>query len=86
MLARASFAKWWQPLPLWLKVLVVAVALPAWSVGVLCALTGRAESPAAYAALAVFGMCAVVGAIFESRNRKSGRYESKGLDLSDGGE
>ena len=44
------------------------------------------DSLAAYAALAVFGLCAVIGAIHESRNRRLGRHESNGLDLSDGGE
>ncbi len=86
MATGTSFARWWRPLPLWLKILLVAVAWPAWAVGLLCVLTGRADSPVAYAALGVFGLCALIGAISENRNRRSGPHESNGLDVSDGGE
>jgi hypothetical protein len=86
MATGTAFATWWRPLPLWLKVLFVAVAWPAWAVGLFCVLTGRADSPLAYAALAVFGLCAVIGVISESRKRRSVPHESNGLDVSDGGE
>ncbi len=86
MTTKTSVAAWLRSLPLWLKVLVVGVAWPAWAVGLFCVLTGRADSPVAYAALAVFGVCAVIGALFESRNRRSGPHESNGHDVSDGGE
>ena len=82
----ADFAAWWRPKPLWFKIMLVAVAWPAWAVGLLCAQTGRADSPVANVAWVIFGLCAVIAAIFESRNRKSGPHESIGGDVCDGGD
>lgn len=80
----APLRSWWQPLPLWLKLITVLIAFPAWLFIVYCVLEGQAKSPAAFFAFAAFTLCAILHITFDSRNRRSGRESSGGLELDEG--
>ncbi len=86
METRISCDSWWRPLPLWLKLLTILAAFPAWLLIIYCVLTGQAKSTEAFAAFSVFAFCAAIHIIFDTRNRERRRERSGGLELSDGGE
>ena len=58
---------WWRGLPLWLKLLDVVVAVPAWFVIAYCVFTGQRRGLAAYIAFTVFLACAVLHVIADRR-------------------
>lgn len=85
MKTRASLGIWWRPLPVWLKVVSVLLAFPAWLFIAYCLLSGQAKSVAAFVAFAIFAAVAILHLIFDRRNRQ-GDHERSGLDVPGSGE
>jgi hypothetical protein len=68
----------------WLKLVTVCCAYPAWIFVLYCIVTGQAKSLGALMAFSVFVVCALLHIIFDNRNRLTGQKEGGGLDLFGG--
>lgn len=79
-----SYRSWWQPLPVWLKLVAICGAFPAWFIIAYCVLTGQAKSWAALIAFAVFAICTVLHIAFDQRNRRGGIIRHRGFDVGGG--
>ena len=75
-----SQEEWWSGLPLWLKLVFLMIALPAWLFMVFCILTGESKSPAALAAFGVFGAATLLFIIFDRRRGGAG-HEGGGVEI-----
>lgn len=49
-----SHSEWWRGMPVWLKLVYLLVAIPAWVTIVYCVLTGQSKNTTALVALSVF--------------------------------
>ncbi|RJG55457.1 hypothetical protein D0Z70_08610 [Sphingobium terrigena] len=84
MNVKGSFAIWWKPLPLWLKLATVLIAYPAWALIVYCIVSGTAKGALSLWAVGAFGLVVLLHIMFDSRNRKKGIEHLGGLELHGG--
>jgi hypothetical protein len=86
METRVTLKSWWQPLPLWLKLVTILITYPAWFFILYCIFSGQAKSMAAIWAFGAFAFSAVLHIIFDSRNSQRGRHTHRGFEMMDGGD
>jgi len=84
MNARNRFLRWWQPLPLWPKVVIGSIVVPAWIVVAYCLLTGQGKSTVALLAFSAFFIGTTLHIVFDKNSRRSGAREQHGVDLFSG--
>jgi hypothetical protein len=84
MSARDRFLRWWQPLPLWLKVVTGSIVVPAWIGVAYCLLTGQGKSTVALLAFSAFFIGTTLHIVFDKNSRRSGARERRGFDLFSG--
>ncbi|OHC93488.1 MAG: hypothetical protein A3H25_06680 [Sphingomonadales bacterium RIFCSPLOWO2_12_FULL_63_15] len=86
METRVTLKIWWQPLPLWLKLVTIFITYPAWFFVLYCIFSGQAKSIAAIGAFCAFAFSALLHIMFDSRNRQRGRQTHRGFEMMDVGD
>jgi len=81
-----SYQSWWKPLPLWLKLVTVCGAYPAWLFIIYCVLSGQAKSWGALFAFSIFASCTLLHIVFDRRNRLPNRECHRSRDIVIGDE
>ena len=78
-----SSKTWWLGLPLWLKLVYLLVAIPAWTFMVFCVATEQGKSTAALLAFGIFFGVALLNVAFDRRNRGTQRDVTSGIDIGE---